>query len=48
MQKKDTHVPNPIVAMRAVEIMDLSLKITDEADPKSEATGKTELICYLI
>ena len=40
MKKKDAHVPNPIVAMRAVEIMDLSLKITDEADPNSEATGK--------
>ena len=39
MQKKDTHVPNPLVAMRAVEIMDLSVKITDEAEVNSEATG---------
>ena len=46
MQKKDTHVPNPIVVMRSVEIMDLSLKITDEADAKSEATGEFTLtIC---
>ena len=39
MQKKDTHVPNPLVAMRAVEIMDLSVKITDKAEVNSEATG---------
>ena len=47
MQKKDTHVPNPIVAMRAVEIMDLSLKITDEADAKSEATGMNDFTHFV-
>ena len=44
MQKKDTHVPNPLVAMRAVEIMDLSVKITDEAEVNSEATGNNILL----
>ena len=47
MQKKDMHVPNPIVALRAVEIMDISLKIADEADVNSEATGKLHFYNYI-
>ena len=46
MEKKDMHVPNPIVALRAVEIMDISLKITDEADAQSEATGMINFSRY--
>ena len=43
MTDQDMTVPNSIVAFRSVEIMDVTMRVFDEADPDSEANIKVTM-----
>ena len=47
MEAKDMKVASSIVAFRSVEIMDVTMTVSDEADPASEANVKVSMTDHL-